>query len=73
MLPKKLPDGTFLWPHNVDVLKKAKQIPLTGGGRSAHFKQWTTMSAGGSYMGVCAIVVCFPVFRIFNLFGLSSL
>ena len=29
MLPKKLPDGTFLWPHNEDVLKKAKQIPLT--------------------------------------------
>ena len=29
MLPKKLPDGTFLWPHNVDVRKKAKQIPLT--------------------------------------------
>ena len=29
MLPKKLPDGTFQWPHNVDVLKKAKQIPLT--------------------------------------------
>ena len=27
MLPKKLPDGTFLWPHNVDILKKAKQIP----------------------------------------------
>ena len=29
MLPKKLPDGTFLWAHNVDVLKKAKHIPLT--------------------------------------------
>ena len=32
MLPKKLPDGTFLWPHNDDVRKKADTSRAVVGG-----------------------------------------